>query len=274
MVKGRKMKAFLIDITKCIGCGACTQACQQINDLPVEKDPAKLSSTVWTTVQHRDGLNVKRQCMHCEDPACASVCPVKALHKTPEGPVVYDASRCIGCRYCMVACPFSIPTYEWDKPLPKVQKCIMCYEKRVSKGLPPACASVCPTGATKFGERDDLVAEARQRIANDPKRYVNHIYGLEEAGGTSVLYLSPVPFEELGLPTNLLDTPYPQETWNILTKIPNIVSVGAVLMVGIHWVVNRRMMIERMERENSSQIRQIDTTTRPDSKSEGSDDNE
>jgi len=238
--------AILTDLTKCIGCGACTLACQEINGLPRQDPPHELSANAWSAVRSDGGLTIRQQCMHCLDPACASVCPVRALQKTPEGPVVYDASRCIGCRYCMLACPFGIPKYEWDKALPKVQKCIMCYEKRVSRGEQPACTAACPTGATIFGDRDALIAEAQRRIAREPDRYVDHIYGVKEAGGTSVLYLSPVPFAALGFPAHIQESSYPKLTWAILSKVPNIVSIGGVLMIGIYWVVNRRMTMERM----------------------------
>jgi formate dehydrogenase iron-sulfur subunit len=238
--------AILTDLTKCIGCGACTLACQEINDLPERELPAALSDDVWTAVRKSRGVSIRQQCMHCLDPACVSVCPVRALQKTPEGPVIYKAERCIGCRYCMLACPFGVPKYEWDEALPKVQKCIMCYEKRVKKGEQPACTAACPTGATIFGDRDALIAEAQRRIASEPDRYVDHIYGAKEAGGTSVLFLSPVPFAELGFPTPMQNGSYPKLTWSILSKVPNIVSIGGVLMIGIYWIVNRRMTMERL----------------------------
>jgi Fe-S-cluster-containing dehydrogenase component len=132
--------ALLIDVGKCIGCRGCTEACKEANGLPHTDDGMKLSATTWTTVEDRAGFHVRRQCMHCEEPACASVCPVGALHKTDEGPVVYDEDKCLGCRYCMVACPFGIPKYEWSKNVPRVRKCILCYEQSVRKGKPTACA--------------------------------------------------------------------------------------------------------------------------------------
>ena len=237
--------AILTDLTKCIGCGACVMACEQINGLPANGHPTKLSDTAWTIVRQHRGVNIRQQCMHCLDPACVSACPVKALQKTPEGPVIYEESRCIGCRYCMLACPFGIPTYEWGEAHPKVQKCILCFEKRLREGGEPACTSVCPTGATTFGDRDALVAEAHRRIATAPDRYVDHIYGLEEAGGTSVLYLSAVPFAELGFPADVDSEPYPKLTWDILSEIPNVVGVGGVALAGIYWVINRRITMER-----------------------------
>ncbi len=244
--------AILTDLTKCIGCGACTLACQEINELPTQHKPSKLSDNAWTAIRQEKGINIRQQCMHCHEPTCVSVCPVTALRKTPEGPVIYDEWRCIGCRYCMMACPFEIPTYEWGSPLPKVQKCIMCYDKRVKEGKEPACTSVCPTGATKFGDRDELLHEARGRIAGSPSRYVNHIYGETEAGGTGVLYLSPVPFEELGFKSVQQGTSYPHLTWNILSKIPSIVAVGGVGLVGIHWIIKRRMTLEKLGNEASN----------------------
>lgn len=238
--------AMLVDTTRCRGCEACVLACQEANGLPRDDGVERLSATTWTVVEEHGGVHVKRQCMHCLDPACVSVCPVGALQKTPEGPVVYEESRCMGCRYCMVACPFSVPRYEWDSTAPRVQKCILCYHERVSAGEQPACAEVCPTGALTFGDRDELIDEAARRIEAEPERYVDHLYGLEEAGGTSVLYLSSVPFEELGLPTVHKGDPYPRLTWDVLSKLPNVVGVAGVLLLGVWWVTGRRDVLARV----------------------------
>ena len=240
--------AILTDLTRCVGCEACVRACREANGLSQDAPADRLSGDSLTAVEHRDGVHVRRQCMHCLDPACVSVCPVEALHKTPEGAVVYEASRCIGCRYCMIGCPFGIPKYEWDEPLPVVKKCTLCFEERVSRGEQPACTAACPAGATIFGDRDDLIVEARGRIQQDPQRYVDRIYGLEEAGGTSVLYLSAVPFEQLGFKTMLRSDPYPRLTWAALSKIPNVVGVGGVLLVGIWWLTGRKELVARVER--------------------------
>ena len=153
---------LLFDATRCIGCGACSSACKEQNKLPGPVEE-QLTAYTWTTVQPKEGLNVRRMCMHCEVPTCASVCPVAALQKTPEGPVVYDAKRCMGCRYCMMACPFEIPKYQWDRPVPVVGKCIMC-AGRLKEGKPTACAEACPAEATIFGKREDLIWEARTRL--------------------------------------------------------------------------------------------------------------
>jgi formate dehydrogenase iron-sulfur subunit len=159
----------------------------------------------------------------------------------------------MGCRYCLMACPFEIPKYEWDKTLPRVQKCIMCYDKRVAEGKQPACTSVCPAGATVFGEREQLIDEARHRIDDHPERYVNHIYGVTEAGGTSVLYLSDIPFEKLAFKHARTDGTYPKLTWDILSQIPNVVSVGGIMMFGIWWIINRRMELEKAGKDDKEQ---------------------
>ena len=143
----------------------------------------------------------------------------------------------------MIACPFNIPKYEWDEPIPKIQKCILCYENALLKKQQPACTAACPTGATIFGDRDKLLRVARKRIDENPDRYVDHIYGVKEAGGTSVLYLSGVPFSELGFPTDLQQDPYPQLTWKVLSKIPNVISIASVGLFGTWWIINRRIKL-------------------------------
>lgn len=229
---------LLIDTTRCIGCGACSAACKEANDLPAAIE-TKTTAYTWTTVQQHGEVNVRRLCMHCLEPTCVSVCPVGALTRSSDGPVVYDGQRCIGCRYCIMACPFSVPKYQWDRAIPVVGKCIMCHE-RVKKGEMTACASVCPTGATLFGERDELIKEARTRIDKNPGAYIDHIYGFDEAGGTSVLYLSNVPFEQLGMRTDLPRHPMPLLTWQVLSKIPDFVIVAGAFLYGLHWITKRR----------------------------------
>jgi formate dehydrogenase iron-sulfur subunit len=239
---------LLIDTTRCIGCRGCTLACKEANGLPLDDGDQKLSATTWTVVEDRGTVHVRRQCMHCQAPACASVCPVGALHKSDEGPVVYDENKCIGCRYCMVGCPFGIPRYEWSKAVPRVRKCILCYEQAVKQGKPTACASACPSGATLFGERATLVKEAERRLSEAPDRYHSQIYGLREVGGTSVMYLAAVDFESLGFKTTLRSDSYPQLTWSVLSKLPNVVSVAGVGLAGVWWLMNRREQVEAAER--------------------------
>jgi formate dehydrogenase iron-sulfur subunit len=251
-----KPKALLIDITKCIGCQACALACKEANNLPGEEE-SELSATAYTVVKEKGDVYYRRLCMHCNDPTCASVCPVGAFEKTPEGAVIYQAHKCIGCRYCMQACPFSIPTYEWKKRAPKVQKCIMCYHERLQKGKIPACAEACPTEATIFGDRDDMIRVARARIKENSDLYVDHIYGEKEAGGTSVLFLSNVPFETLGLPTGLGERPLPELTWEALKKVPSIAIFGGAVLYGIWWIIDRRMeLAEHKRNEWDSELKQ------------------
>jgi formate dehydrogenase iron-sulfur subunit len=243
---------LLFDSTRCVGCGACSAACKEANHLPLPIEQHTTAYT-WTVVESMAGVNVRRLCLHCLDPTCVSVCPVGALRKTSEGPVVYDASRCIGCRYCIMACPFAVPKYQWDRPVPIVGKCILC-AGHVARGQPTACASVCPTGATLFGEREALVREARSRIASAPSTYVDHVYGLTEAGGTEVLMLSGVPFESLGMKTNLPKQPLPLLTWQVLSKIPSFVAVWGAFLFGVHWITKRREDVRAFEearRENA-----------------------
>jgi formate dehydrogenase iron-sulfur subunit len=241
------MKGILIDVSKCIGCGACREACRVQNNLP-ETDDKELSSRTFTVLKTAGELNYRRLCMHCLDPTCASVCPVGAFRKTAAGPVIYAAERCMGCRYCMVACPFGVPRYEWDKPLPLVRKCTMCSDRVLAGGV-TACSEACPTAATLFGDRDTLIKEARARIAAEPAKYVDRIYGVEEAGGTSVLYISPVTFEKLGLPDSVGKEPLPLLTYAVLSKIPHFVAFGSVFLGGVWWITNRRAEVARAEKE-------------------------
>ncbi|HVN09790.1 MAG TPA: 4Fe-4S dicluster domain-containing protein [Patescibacteria group bacterium] len=242
-------KGILYDATLCIDCKMCEKACAEQHGLPYDEAIAaeeKQSAHKLTVVMDHGEKYMRRLCMNCLDPTCASVCPVGALRKTAEGPVTYEASRCIGCRYCMLACPFSVPKYEWNKALPLVRKCDMCAE-RLAKGEPTACAAACPTGATKFGDRDALIAEAQDRIAKNPEQYVHHIYGVSEVGGTSVLLLSSVPFEGFGYPANLSGQPLPVLTWHVLSELPQVVTFGAALLGGIWWITHRREAVAAAE---------------------------
>jgi len=240
-------KAMLIDITRCVGCHACEQACKQIHNFPtLSGAEGQLSATALTVVQERGGRYVRRLCMHCQDPACASVCPVGALEKTAAGPVVYEADRCIGCRYCMLACPFQVPAYEWNRVAPYVKKCDMCAE-RVGRGEKPACVEACPAGATEFGEREAMLAEARRRLQSAETNYVQRIYGSEEAGGTSVFMISDVPFEKLGFITPPINQPLPTLTAGPLRETPVMILVGGSLLAALYWITQRREEVAAAE---------------------------
>lgn len=243
-------KALLIDITKCIGCQTCSSACKEAHGTPGDPEP-KLSETALTVVQDKDGKFVRKQCLHCEEPACASACLVGAIRKTAEGPVVYDKNKCVGCRYCMIACPQSVPRYEWSKLAPYMKKCDMCFEKRVSKGQPAACAEACPVQATMFGERDDILREARKRIIEDSK-YVPHIYGEREYGGTSMLFISDVEFDKLGFAIPKSAEPLPEVSKAALDEAPMVVLVGGTMLSGLYWITNRRRQVLLAEAEKKT----------------------
>lgn len=249
-------KAMLIDTTRCIGCRSCQAACKQWHDLPGEtthntgsyQNPPWISGKTRTVVTFNevvyngqfDWVFAKRQCMHCEHPGCASACTVGALRKTADGPVVYDASKCIGCRYCQYACPFDVPAYEWDEVLGLISKCDFCVD-RATEGMEPACVKACPTEALIVGERSALLAEAHRRIAADPVQYVNHVYGEHEVGGTSMLYLSGVPFAQLGLPA-LGTAPVSAYTEAVMRKTPTIAITVAAGASALYWIIKRRQM--------------------------------
>jgi formate dehydrogenase iron-sulfur subunit len=238
-------RAILVDITKCIGCQQCSAGCKTAHQQPGDPEPT-MSATAFTAVEPRGDKFVRRMCLHCEDPACASVCPVGAIKKTAQGAVRYDGSKCIGCRYCMIACPYSVPKYEWSKLAPYVVKCDMCAE-RVLGGQQPACVEACPTGASTFGRREDLLLEARKRIVENPGTYVDRIYGEYELGGTSVLYITDVPFEKLGFITPPAQQPLPTLSAAALGEVPTVVGVGGTLLAGLYWITERRKEVALAE---------------------------
>jgi len=249
------LPAVLVDTTRCVGCRACEAACAEVNHLsgPARAGDPDVLDTRRATDSHaftvvnrasREGADggerfAKTQCLHCLDPGCASACPVRALEKTPAGPVVYNAERCIGCRYCMIACPFGVPKYEYEKAIPYVRKCSFCAERQ-AQGLAPACASVCPSGALQFGHRGALLEEANRRIWQSPDRYVHHVYGEHEAGGTSWLYLSDVTFEALGLKDGVAEASYPALTHGALGAVPFVMTLWPPFLMGLYLFAQRR----------------------------------
>jgi len=255
---------ILTDTTLCIGanCRKCEEACKKANDLPPHTTPLN-DNSVFDRIRRTDPQNftvvnrypdpenpenpiyVKFQCMHCNEPACASACLVKAFAKTSEGPVIYNKDICIGCRYCMVACPFYIPTYDYFRPYdPQVRKCTMCYS-RIKEGKIPACAEVCPKEAITFGKREVLINLAREKIRNHPERYTPHIYGEHEVGGTSWLYLAGAEFADIGFPKDLTETPYPALTRGFLGAVPLVLTIWPVFLVGLYKFSNRRGEISK-----------------------------
>ena len=203
---------LLVDVSRCVGCRACVTKCKEANGKPADvrlaagaayDAPVDLNAQTLTVIKRWTGEKeagfVKAQCMHCVHPACASVCMMKALHKGEHGVVEYDVTKCVGCRYCQIACPFNVPKFEWASVTPKIVKCELCHH-RYKDGKGPACAEVCPRDAVTFGKRAALLAEAKRRMAERPDAYQPKIYGETDGGGTNVLYLSPVAFETVGLP--------------------------------------------------------------------------
>ena len=239
---------LLFDATLCVGCKACVAACKEVNQVngtapefntpeqPYWDTPLDTTAKTFNIIKmYRNGTMEKKDsekdgyafmktsCLHCVDPSCVSACPVSAMKKNPKtGIVEYSADACIGCRYCVAACPFGIPKYDYSSPTGKIGKCELC-RHREKDGKYSACAEVCPTGATLYGKVSDLMAEAKKRLASKPGtpyrfqrgridgpdqswegemgQYVQHVYGEKEIGGTQVIKLSAVPFDKVGMPT-------------------------------------------------------------------------
>ncbi len=274
--------AVLHDITRCVGCRKCEAACNQVNNLPAPDKPfddltvleekRRTTDRAYTVVnQFQDTgsdrtVFVKKQCNHCLEPACASACFVKAFTKTPEGPVIYNPDVCVGCRYCMIACPFDIPAYEYHKAYdPKVMKCTLCYP-RIIEGKLPGCVESCPTEALVFGERQALIAVARERIRNYPDRYVDHIYGEHEMGGTSWLYLSGAEFAEVGMREDLGTTPAGKLTSGALGAVPMVVGLWPVLLTGIYAINKRKEAIAAREQADAVAVAVEQTRSEADAK--------
>jgi len=262
------MFSILVDVTKCTGCEKCAAACIEANKLnPVEADIDRSSTKdglsgrrLSTVLKVSENSFAKKACMHCLEPSCVAACLCGGITKTPEGPVVYDPNQCIGCRYCMLACPFHIPRYEWNDTTPHIMKCTFCSD-RLKNGQLPACVEACPTGALIFGERTALLHEAHRRIKNNPGKYIDRVWGEEEFGGTSVIYISDVDLDELGFPGR--DTvPITALTDPLIHKTPLIGLSVMGSMLGLNWIIKRRMeQIENNGNENppeNDKIRAID----------------
>jgi len=234
--------ALLYDSTKCIGCRGCETACAEAHGLPEPQDEMVAGVVRKTSETQRCVINAhtsgdmeiysRHQCMHCNEPACVAACLTQAMYKTKEGPVIWRGDKCMGCRYCMVSCPFDVPKFEYHSPNPIIQKCDMCYD-RLKEGKIPACAEICPE-ALIFGTRRELLAEARKRIAENPDQYENTIYGEDIAGGTGSLSVASVPFEEIGFKTNIQNTSYPALSKGFLYSVPSVFVLVPPLLLGIY----------------------------------------
>ena len=260
----------LHDISRCIGCRKCEAACNQVNKLPAPEVPfddltvlrqhRRTHADSFTLVNQYTPKDkpgpvfVKTQCNHCMEPACVSACFVKALTKSKTGAVVYDASLCVGCRYCMIACPFNIPAFQYYNPLtPEITKCTLC-QPRIQKGLRPGCVEACPQEALTFGSRDELIKIARDRIDKHPDRYENHIYGENEMGGCNWLYISNTPFAGINMREDLGITPAPALTSGALAAVPVVVSLWVVFINGLRAISKRKDQIASEEKNQAVSI--------------------
>ena len=262
----------LVDLSRCVGCRSCEAACNREQKLPAPEKPfndfsvfdeihhgqkRRTDETRYTIVNRYDipgrehPLFRKIQCNHCLEPACLTSCFVNAYTKTPEGAVIYDSSVCVGCRTCMVACPFYIPTFRYSSAFkPRIMKSVFCHDTRLTKGLPPACVEACPQEALTFGRRTDLVAAGKQRIRENPGNYVDHLYGEHEAGGTSWMYLSPAPFEQVGIDTTVPKEPILNYVKDFLSIVPMVLTIWPALFAGFHLLATRKdKMAEQKKNE-------------------------
>jgi formate dehydrogenase iron-sulfur subunit len=237
-----EFSGVLYDSTRCVGCQTCESSCAEANGLPVPVGVPQAGIIRKTDEKHRTVVNafnsskgevyIKKQCMHCNEPACTAACLTQAMYKTREGAIIWRGDKCMGCRYCMVSCPFDVPKFEYHSANPKIEKCNMCYA-RLSEGKIPACVENCPAEALVYGKRRDLLKEARKRIAGNPDQYIDHIYGEHEAGGTGFLYLSSVSFDEVGLNTSLQSKSYPELSKGFLYSVPTIFVLWPAILLGI-----------------------------------------
>ena len=231
----------LYDSSRCVGCRTCEYECAKAHGLPeplsevaaVRKTDETCNTVVNTYQTSKGEVYIKRQCMHCNQPACAAACLTQAMNKNETGPVTWNGDKCMGCRYCMVSCPFDMPKFEFHSANPKIQKCDMCFDRQKA-GEKPTCVTNCPNEALMYGTRRDLIKEARRRIYEKPDLYVDQIYGEHDAGGTGWLYIASVPFEELGINTNLQQSSYPALTKGFLYSVPSVFVLFPTILLGIH----------------------------------------
>ena len=275
---------LLYDSTLCIGCKACVAGCKEANGMPLEESTGE--KNLWDTPLDLSGktLNVikvymngtmdkkdneangfafiKKSCLHCVDPSCVSACPVSAMQKDKKtGIVSHDPDACIGCRYCVAACPFGVPRFQYDTATPRIQKCQLC-QHRYKDGKFSACAEVCPTGATLFGPVAMLKEEAKRRLALKPGQAANYprgdiakpwpshekeapayqqrIYGEKEVGGTQMLLLSAVSFAKLGYP-DLPDRSFSSQSETTQHTLYSFMALPAVVLGGLAYVAKKNV---------------------------------
>ncbi len=255
---GPEFHGVLFDSNICVGCQTCETACAEAHNLPVPTGEIIAGVLRKTSETQRCAINlfttgkgdfyVRYQCMHCNEPACVAGCLTQAMFKTHEGPVIWRKDKCMGCRYCMISCPFDVPKFEYHSTNPKIQKCDMCYE-RVLKGEKPVCVEACG-GGLFFGTRRELIAEARRRIAESPELYIDKIYGETIAGGTGYLYLSPVPQSELGFDTRIRNSSYPALTKGFLYSVPSVFVLVPTLLLGIHEATKSTQLKQKKNQEH------------------------
>ena len=265
----------IVDLTRCVGCRSCEAACNKEQGLPEPVLPfddysvfdhihhgqkRRTDETAYTVVNRYDVPGIdhplfrKIQCNHCNEPACLTSCFVNAYTKTPEGAVVYDASVCVGCRTCMVACPFYIPTFKYSSAFtPQIMKCIFCYDTRLKEGKPPACVEACPQEALTFGKRKDVLKLGKQRIRETPGKYVDHIYGEHEVGGTAWMYLSSVPFDKVGFDTHVPKKPILDGVTGFLAIVPMVLTIWPALFAGFHLLATRKENIAEEKTEENDE---------------------
>ena len=265
----------VVDLTRCVGCRSCEAACNKEQGLPEPAEPfddfsvfdqpkhgqkRRTDETRFTVVNRFDvpGLDHplfrKKQCFHCNEPACLTSCFVNAYTKTPEGAVIYNQKVCVGCRTCMIACPFYIPTFKYSSAFkPSIMKCIFCYDTRLKEGKAPACVEACPQEALTFGKRSDMLEVAKQRIRMEPGKYVDHVYGEHEAGGTSWMYISPAPFDQVGLATNVPKEPILNYVKGFLAIVPMVLTIWPALFAGFHLLSTRKDRIKQLQNDENQE---------------------
>lgn len=265
----------LVDLGRCVGCRSCEAACNREQNLP---DPAqsfddkaifdqtfhngqkrRTDEKAYTVVNRYEPASIekpvyrKSQCNHCNEPACLTSCFVNAYTKTSEGAVIYNPKICVGCRNCMIACPFNMPAYSYSSATnPVIKKCIFCYDTRLKNGLPPACVEICPQQVMTFGHRKELIEIAHERIKAHPDRYINHLYGEDEVGGTSWMYLAPAPFEEIGFDTTMNNEPIISNVKDFLGTVPMVLAIWPALFTGFHLLATRKHDIEHHGDDHST----------------------